>query len=71
MDNNTLFLDHAGHLQITGLDKLPKHGRRYDGTGLGLTIAKAYIELLGGKIWFSSEAGKGSLFCFNIPDTRR
>ena len=45
--------------------------QRYDGTGLGLTIAKAYIELLGGKIWFSSEAGKGSLFCFNIPDTRR
>jgi signal transduction histidine kinase len=44
--------------------------QRYDGTGLGLTIARAYVELLGGKIWFSSEPGKGSLFCFNIPDTR-
>ena len=45
--------------------------QRYDGTGLGLTIARAYIELLGGKIWFSSEPGKGSLFCFNIPDSRK
>jgi signal transduction histidine kinase len=45
--------------------------QRYDGTGLGLTIAKAYVELLGGKIWFTSEQGKGSLFCFNIPDTRK
>jgi signal transduction histidine kinase len=45
--------------------------QRYDGTGLGLTIARAYIELLGGKIWFSSEPGKGSLFSFNIPDSRQ
>ena len=45
--------------------------QRYDGTGLGLSITRAYVELLGGKIWFSSEPGKGSLFCFNIPDTRQ
>lgn len=42
----------------------------YEGTGLGLSIAKAYIELLGGDIWFNSEPGEGSVFCFNIPDTR-
>lgn len=45
--------------------------KRYEGTGLGLSIAKAYIELLGGNIWFNSEPGEGSVFCFNIPDTRR
>lgn len=45
--------------------------KRYEGTGLGLSIAKAYIELLGGKIWFNSEPGEGSVFCFNIPDTRQ
>lgn len=45
--------------------------KSYDGTGLGLSIARAYVELLGSKIWFSSEQGKGSLFCFNIPDTRQ
>lgn len=44
--------------------------KRYEGTGLGLPIAKAYIELLGGDIWFNSEPGEGSVFCFNIPDTR-
>ena len=44
--------------------------KRYEGTGLGLSIAKAYIELLGGEIWFNSEPGEGSVFCFNIPDTR-
>jgi PAS domain S-box-containing protein len=45
--------------------------QRYFGTGLGLTISKAYIELLGGQIWFSSEEGRGSTFCFNIPDSRK
>jgi signal transduction histidine kinase len=44
--------------------------KRYEGTGLGLSIAKAYINLLGGEIWFNSEPGEGSVFCFNIPDTR-
>jgi len=44
--------------------------KRYEGTGLGLAIAKAYIELLGGDIWFNSEPGEGSVFFFNIPDTR-
>jgi signal transduction histidine kinase len=44
---------------------------RSEGTGLGLSIAKAYIELLGGEIWYNSEPGEGSVFCFNIPDTRR
>lgn len=44
--------------------------KRHEGTGLGLAIAKAYIELLGGDIWFNSEPGEGSVFFFNIPDTR-
>ena len=38
------------------------------GAGLGLAIAKAYVELLGGKIWVESEIGKGSEFYFSIPD---
>jgi PAS domain S-box-containing protein len=41
--------------------------RKYAGTGLGLSICKAYIELMGGKIWFESKPGKGSKFLFTIP----
>ena len=41
--------------------------RRYSGAGLGLSISKAYIEILGGKIWVKSKPGKGSEFCFTHP----
>jgi len=41
--------------------------RLFGGSGLGLSIAKAYVELLGGKIWLKSQLGKGSTFYFTIP----
>lgn len=41
--------------------------RVYEGTGLGLSISKAYVELLGGKIWFNSYQGAGSVFYFTLP----
>jgi len=41
--------------------------RAFQGAGLGLAISKAYVEMLGGKIWEESEEGRGSVFYFTIP----
>ena len=42
--------------------------REHGGTGLGLAISKALVEKHGGKIWFESVEGKGTVFHFTLPD---
>jgi len=43
------------------------NNRLFEGLGLGLCIAKAYVDMLGGKLWAESEVGKGSVFYVEIP----
>jgi signal transduction histidine kinase/CHASE3 domain sensor protein/ActR/RegA family two-component response regulator len=41
--------------------------KAFKGAGLGLAISKAYVEMLGGKLWLESEKGIGSTFYFTLP----
>lgn len=45
--------------------------REFGGMGIGLTVTKQMVELLGGEIWVKSENGKGSSFYFTLPITSR
>ena len=44
--------------------------REYGGSGLGLSISKSYVEILGGKIWLESQQGEGSVFYFTLPHVK-
>lgn len=52
-------------LQVDG-----SFSRQYEGSGLGLILAKRLVELHGGKIWVKSIFGKGSTFIFTLPVKR-
>ncbi len=54
-------------LMFTKFFRASNRGSENPGDGLGLYLAKAYVTLLGGKIWFESEEGKGTTFFISLP----
>jgi len=43
------------------------YSRKYEGTGLGLSLTREWVEMHGGSIWVESEKGRGSRFSFSMP----
>jgi len=67
--DNGLGIDMKYHARIFNL--FEKLDPTIDGTGIGLALVKRIIEVHNGKIWVESEGvGKGSMFCFTLPDSR-
>jgi signal transduction histidine kinase len=59
--------EHAHHV----FEIFRKLNNNEGSNGVGMSIVKKIVETYGGKIWFESEVGKGTIFKFNLPRSLR
>jgi light-regulated signal transduction histidine kinase (bacteriophytochrome) len=67
IEDNGIGIDEQFHDKIFVIFQRLHNKEDYDGTGIGLSVAKKHVNLLGGKIWLKSTVGKGTTFYFTIP----
>jgi PAS domain S-box-containing protein len=68
VSDNGIGIDPQYSQTIFGLFKRLHTSDEYEGTGLGLAICQRIVDQYNGRIWVNSEAGKGSVFRFTIPN---
>ena len=68
VQDNGIGIDPADHERIFGMFRRLHSGERYEGTGVGLALAKRIAERTGGDIRVESEPGRGARFIVRFPD---
>jgi two-component system, sensor histidine kinase and response regulator len=70
IQDNGIGIDPAFNDRVFTIFQRIHRKEEYPGTGIGLSTCKKFIEFCGGKIWFESTLGAGTVFSFTIPQDR-
>lgn len=66
--DNGIGIDDSYAQQAFGLFRRSNNAKNFEGTGVGLSIAKRIVDKFGGRIWYESETGRGTTFFIEFPE---